>query len=181
VLGGMGGSLLPDGVARVPIAAHVDERGSLRELFRASWGTGVAPVQWNLARSAAGVMRGVHCHLHHADYLMVVDGTLFLGLHDLRPGSATEGASALVPLEATDVAVVIPPGVAHGFYFPEPTTHLYAVTREFDPADELGCTWRDHELAIEWPCDAPILSPRDAAAGSLSELRHAVRAAAAAS
>jgi dTDP-4-dehydrorhamnose 3,5-epimerase len=176
----MGGSLLPAGVERVPITAHVDERGSLRELFRASWGTGVELVQWNLGRSAAGVLRGVHCHLRHADYLMVLDGTLILGLHDLRPGSATEGASALLALEATDVAVVIPTGVAHGFYFPEPATHLYAVTHEFDPSDELGCTWRDPDLGIEWPCDAPLLSPRDAAAPPLSQLRHAVRAAAAA-
>jgi dTDP-4-dehydrorhamnose 3,5-epimerase len=176
----MGEGLLPAGVARVAIAAHVDERGSLRELFRASWGTGVDPVQWNLGRSAAGVLRGVHCHLHHADYLMVLDGSLLLGLHDLRPGSATEGASALVTLEPTEVAVIIPPGVAHGFYFPKPTTHLYAVDREFDPADELGCNWRDPELGIEWPCDAPILSARDAAAPPLNVLRDAVRAGAAA-
>ena len=74
-------------------------------------------------------------------------------------------------------AVVIPEGVAHGFYYPEPTVHLYGMTEEFDPADDLGCTWNDPALGLAWPCTAPILSARDAAAPPLSVLRDAVRAA----
>ena len=140
----------------------------------------MAPVQWNVSRSRPGVLRGVHCHVRHADYLTVLDGTLVLGLHDLRAGSPTEGRSVLLSLTAATGAVVIPPGVAHGFWFPEPTAHLYAVTEEFDPSDELGCTWADPELGIDWPCTEPILSPRDAQAPPLSVLRDAVRGAIAA-
>jgi dTDP-4-dehydrorhamnose 3,5-epimerase len=166
---------LPGGVELVPISPHTDERGSFAEVFRDSWPTGVSPAQWNVCRSRAGVLRGVHCHLRHADYLMLLDGRLVLGLHDLRPGSSTEGWSGLLDLPAGELGVVIPPGVAHGFYFPDPSLHLYAVTHEFDPTDELGCTWNDPELGLDWPCAAPLLSPRDQQAPPLDFLRDAVR------
>lgn len=164
--------LLPEGVALLPLEPHVDERGVFTELFRTSWDVGVAPVQWNAVRSEANVLRGVHAHLRHADYLTLVVGRATIGLHDLRPGSLTEGLGAAVELDAREPgALVIPVGVAHGFYFHEPSVHVYAVSHEFDPADELGCRWDDPGLGIEWPCREPLLSPRDRELGSLSELR----------
>jgi len=77
----------------------------------------------------------------------------------------------------TPAALTIPTGVAHGFFFHEPSLHVYAVSHEWDPADELGCRWDDPGLAIPWPCTNPALSERDRELGSLSELRDAVRAA----
>ena len=38
---------------------HADARGSLTELFRDEWGTGIQPVQWNASHSAPNVLRGV--------------------------------------------------------------------------------------------------------------------------
>lgn len=67
-------------------------------------------------------------------------------------------------------AVVIPPGVAHGFYFPVPSIHIYSVTEYWDPADELGCQWSDPELGIPWDVRNPQISPRDAALPSLEAL-----------
>jgi len=72
--------------------------------------------------------------------------------------------------------VSIPTGVAHGFYFHEPSVHLYAVSHYWDPADELACHWTDPDLGIPWPAAEPILSERDAAAGTLSQLRDQLRA-----
>ena len=73
---------------------------------------------------------------------------------------------------------MIPVGVAHGFYFhSERSVHVYAVSHEFDPADELGCRWDDPELDIVWPCSAPLISSRDKTLGSLSDLRAVWRAA----
>ena len=57
---------LPAGVALRPLRMHRDERGVLTEIFRESW-AGLAAVQWNAVRSAAGVLRGVHVHVRHAD------------------------------------------------------------------------------------------------------------------
>jgi dTDP-4-dehydrorhamnose 3,5-epimerase len=164
---------LPAGVGYRALTTHLDDRGGFTELFRDEWGTGVAPVQWNAVRSAPGVLRGVHCHPLHADALAVPVGHLRLGLSDLRPESPTSGLACVVDLRAEAMALVtIPPGVAHGFYFPEPSVHVYAVDRTWDPADELGCRWDDPQLGIEWgPIGDPLISLRDARLGSLAELR----------
>ena len=122
--------------------------------------------------SRSHALRGVHVHTTHDDYLVLLQGRLLLGLHDLRSDSPTSRSSALVELApgAAQVAFV-PHGVAHGFYFPEPSYHVYGVTHYWNPADELGCHWDDPELAIPWPRMAPRLSPRDAALPSLRALR----------
>lgn len=155
------------------LTTHVDDRGGFTELFRDEWATGVSPVQWNAVRSAAGVLRGVHCHPLHADALTVPAGRMRLGLSDLRRESPTSGLACVLELRAEAMALVtIPPGVAHGFYFPEPSLHIYAVDRTWDPADELGCRWDDLGLGIDWgPIGQPLLSPRDAQLSSLAVLR----------
>ena len=163
--------LLPDGVELHPLTTHADERGSFTELFRESWPTGVRPVQWNVVRSEPNVLRGVHVHIVHADYLTVVDGHATVGLRDLRRDSPTSGLATAVELRADEMAaIVIPTGVAHGFWFREPSLHVYAVTAYWDTADELGCHWADPGLELPWDPVDPALSARDASAGTLDEL-----------
>jgi dTDP-4-dehydrorhamnose 3,5-epimerase len=170
--------MLPHGVSLRPLTPHMDDRGVFTELFRDSWELEVAPAQWNVVRSEANVLRGVHAHLRHDDYLTLVVGRATIGLHDLRPASPTEGLGVAVELDAREpAALTIPTGVAHGFYFHEPSVHVYAVSHEFDPADELGCRWDDPALRIDWPCREPLVSPRDRDLGPLSELRRVWRAA----
>lgn len=165
------GIALPAGVALHQLTSHRDERGSFTELYRREWGTGVDPLQWNVVASEAGVLRGVHVHVRHADYLTVVRGRASVGLRDLRSRSQTAGRSALVELRAEAMtAIVIPPGVAHGFLFHEPSTHVYAVTHYWDLEDELGCHWADPALEIPWPEPPAMLSERDSAAPSLDAL-----------
>jgi dTDP-4-dehydrorhamnose 3,5-epimerase len=119
--------MLPSGVELRLLEPHPDERGVFTELFRDSWGLPVEPVQWNAVRSEANVLRGVHVHWRHADYLTVVLGRATIGLHDLREGSPTDGFGTAVELDArAPAAISIPPGVAHGFYFHEPSLHVYA-------------------------------------------------------
>src|SRR6266550_587769 len=62
---------LLQGVTLRSLQTHHDERGSLTELFRASWETGIDAVQWNHSVSKARVLRGVHVHVKHADYLIL--------------------------------------------------------------------------------------------------------------
>jgi dTDP-4-dehydrorhamnose 3,5-epimerase len=165
------GESLPQGVSLRSLQTHHDERGSLTELFRASWVAGTDVVQWNYSESKARVLRGVHVHVKHADYLILLRGRATIGLRDLRIGSPTESMTALVEMQGTKPhALTIPPGVAHGFYFHEPSTHLYAVSEYWDKRDELGCRWADPELEINWPDVAPLISERDAALPSLREL-----------
>lgn len=143
-----------------------DDRGTFTELFRAEWGSGPAPLQWNAVRSRPAVLRGVHVHPAHHDYLTALHGTLLLGLHDLRPESPTCGTSTFLTLSGhRPTAVAIPPGVCHGFYFPEPTTHVYGVSEYWNLDDELGCRFDAPELRLDWPDTNPVLSQRDRDAG----------------
>ncbi len=161
----------PDGVALHRFTTHRDARGSFTEVFRAEWDVGVAPVQWNAVSSEQGSLRGVHVHLRHDDYLLYLKGRASVGLRDLRRGSPTEGMSALLELgEDRLSAIVIPHGVAHGFYHHEPSLHLYAVSRYWDAADELGCHWADPDLELSWPAEPTLVCERDATAPSLAEL-----------
>ncbi|MBI2690332.1 MAG: dTDP-4-dehydrorhamnose 3,5-epimerase family protein [Solirubrobacterales bacterium] len=162
---------LPDGVELHALEPHHDERGVFTELFRDEWNSATEPVQWNVVRSVAGVLRGVHVHVTHHDYLVVVDGSMVLGLCDLRPQSPSHGAALTLELRSDEPqAVAIPPGVAHGFYFPEASIHVYAVSHYWDLADELGCRWDDPDLAIPWSHQEATIAPRDAQLPPLSEL-----------
>jgi dTDP-4-dehydrorhamnose 3,5-epimerase len=101
----------------------------------------------------------------------MVMGEMVLYLHDLRPASPTHRLSVLLRLQAEDLHLaVVPVGVAHGFYFPEPACLVYSVSDYFDGSDEFGCRWDAPELGVAWPCDAPVLSDRDRNAGSYAEM-----------
>ena len=166
--------MLPRGVTLHRLEPHADDRGVFTELFRESWELPVKPVQWNIVQSQANVLRGVHAHVRHLDFLTVVAGRATIALHDLREEAGSEGLAATVELTAADPhAILIPTGVAHGFYFHEPSVHVYSVSHEWDPSDELGCRWDDPDLGIDWPCSEPIVSERDRSAAPLSALRNA--------
>jgi dTDP-4-dehydrorhamnose 3,5-epimerase len=162
---------LPDGVALHRLTSIHDSRGSFTELFRDEWGVGVAPKQWNASTSEAGAIRGVHVHPWHDDYFLVLKGRVTIGLRDLRRGSRTEGLSATVELTEDPVtAIVMPHGVAHGFYYHEPSVHVYAVSEYWNMEDELGCHWADPALEIDWPGEPTLVSARDASAPPLAHL-----------
>jgi len=162
---------LPSGVKLQPLRTHNDHRGAFTEIFRENWNAGVAPVQWNVVTSEPGVLRGVHVHHTHDDYLLISHGRAQIGLQDLRRGSPTEGLAAVVEMRGDAMeALTIPRGVAHGFYFIEPSMHIYAVSHYWNEEDELGCAWNDPALDIPWTPEIPILSERDRNAGSLAEM-----------
>jgi len=140
-------------------------------MFRDEWALGPRPLQWNVVRSEANVLRGVHAHRTHVDYLAMVMGEMVLCLHDLRPDSPTHRLSLLLRLQAHDLHLaVVPVGVAHGFYFAKPACLVYSVSEYFDKADEFGCRWDESALGVMWPCHDPVLSDRDRTAGSYPEM-----------
>ncbi|MCC7494709.1 MAG: dTDP-4-dehydrorhamnose 3,5-epimerase family protein [Fimbriimonadaceae bacterium] len=161
------------GVWHHRLDSHPDSRGDFTEVWRDEWALCRQPVQWNLARNRAGVLRGVHLHHRHHDYLVLTAGSAVFGLADLRAGSPTEGVRICLTITSETLqGLVIPPGVAHGFWFAEPATHLYAVSHYWAHDDELGVRWNDPDLALPWPAavGAPLLSPRDQTLGPLADL-----------
>jgi len=153
---------LPDGVSLFKLKMNPDHRGKFTEIYRESWFDAPRPLQWNVVSSGANVLRGVHVHVDHSDYLILIQGRALFALRDLRRGSPTEGRVSLVEADGDRLqALVIPPGIAHGFYFHTSSIHLYGVTEYWNPEDELGCHYADPELQISWPGSRPILSDRD--------------------
>lgn len=167
----------PTGVTGVDLlwlTPQDDQRGCFLELVRNAWLEPHVPLQWNLVVSGPSVLRGMHWHESHTDYLAVVGGELLVALADLRIGSPTEGAHELLRLALGRPAVLaIPVGVAHGFWTACSSAVLYGVTRYWDPYDEFGVWWNDPALGIAWPPEVrePVLSERDRTLPRLGEGR----------
>lgn len=162
---------LPEGVRLTPLASHFDSRGDLTEIFRQSWTREFQALQWNLVRSEANTLRGFHVHPRHHDYLVMVDGLMQIALKDMRPGSPTENLAATLSLDAAiPASIAIPPGVGHGFYFPDKAIHIYSVSEYWSREEEIGCRWDDPELGISWGAPDAMLSHRDETAGTYSEM-----------
>jgi len=160
-----------DDVILSDLTPHTDHRGQLTEVFRQSWLPDTRFVQWNLVHSKGNALRGVHLHVKHADYLTVVANRMIIGLKDMRRGSDSFERECCVELNAdTSQTIFIPVGVAHGFWFPEPASFLYAVSDYFNHDDELAVKWNDPELGMFDHSLSPLLSERDQAAGSYSAL-----------
>lgn len=157
----------------------VDERGAFMESWRGGWFAGFVAAQANLSWSEENVLRGLHWHARQADVWSVVSGRCRIALVDLRADSPTHRASAVVEVDTDDerVALLIPPGVAHGFYARSPVLLQYLVDRAYDGTDEFGLAWDDAEVAITWPTERPLLSERDRSNPSLDEAIAAVTAA----
>ncbi|OLE79928.1 MAG: hypothetical protein AUG74_01215, partial [Bacteroidetes bacterium 13_1_20CM_4_60_6] len=124
-------------------------------------------------------LRGMRLHCQRTDYVIAIEGRVLVGLHDLRPDSASCGTGALYDLHGdAPAALVIPPGVIHGFYMPQRAAHIIGLSHCHGFGDDhLGCRWDDAGLGIAWPCIDPILVERDSDSGSLEGLRAAYAAA----
>lgn len=161
---------------------HEDDRGVFTEVFREEWDIGVRPIQWNVVRNKAGILRGVHVHLTHWDYLLIVDGVARIGLHDPRENSPTRGMSRMLDVSGEEiVGLIIPPGVFHGFFFKTNSMHVYSVSHYWDPIDdEFGCRFDDPNLGMDWGETPPRVSERDASLPSfpalMQEIGHRIHA-----
>lgn len=92
------------------LTAHLDERGTLTEIFRATddaHGFGQAYI----TTAAKGVIKAWHCHHEQWDRWFCVSGSAKVGLFHVATGEAqTVILSAGFPQLLT-----IPPGIYHGF------------------------------------------------------------------
>jgi dTDP-4-dehydrorhamnose 3,5-epimerase len=153
-----------EGVLRIPIPRHDDDRGWFAELRRDS--ALPAPMrQTNIVFSRAGVVRALHYHERgQSDLFACLEGTARVVVLDRESGETfTEDIG-----EDNPVAIYIPGHHAHGYEALTDTLFCYHVSAEYDPADpdELTIPWNDPRVAHLWSTSTPILSARDAAAAS---------------
>ena len=138
-----------------------DARGFFTESFNqqafdAATGTRYEFVQDNHSRSCQGVLRGLHYQLPpHAQgkLVRVVQGAVWDVAVDIRPHSPTFGQWVAETLTAENHKQLwLPPGFAHGFVVLSDTaTFFYKCDNFFNKTAEAGVSYRDPELAIDWP------------------------------
>jgi len=127
-----------------------------------------------MARSAAGVIRGLHVRSGDGEEKLVrcTSGVIYDVIVDLRPDSPAYKTWVSVRLSgASQASVQIPAGCAHGYQvISGPADVLYYITGEYDPAQDLAVAHDDPELGITWPLPVTVMSARDRDAPPLAEV-----------
>jgi dTDP-4-dehydrorhamnose 3,5-epimerase len=140
------------GIKSVPLKVNSDPRGTLIEIFREGWQKGLQARQVNVMFSRGGSLRGSHVHRSHTDWFVMAMGRGVVGIRDVRRRSPAFGKTELLEIRAeAPQALVVPPGVIHGMFFPVDGILVTIESMFYDPTEELKVKWDDPELGIEWP------------------------------
>jgi dTDP-4-dehydrorhamnose 3,5-epimerase len=156
-----------------------DSRGFFLETYHqrkyAEGGVAGPFVQDNHSRSVRGTLRGLHAQVGRPQGKLVraVAGEMFDVAVDIRRGSQSFGRWVGVVLSGENFRqLYIPPGFAHGFcVLSERVDVEYKCTDFYDASAEIAILWDDPDIGIQWPIREPMLSPKDAGAPRLSEIR----------
>jgi dTDP-4-dehydrorhamnose 3,5-epimerase len=159
------------GVHRIDLEPFADERGffarsyCVRELAAAGIEAPIVQtsLSWNPRR---GTLRGLHWQAPPDEETKIVRcarGRIHDVLVDLRPDSPTYLRHVAVELSGEERnAVVVPPGVAHGFLTLEDGCEVhYAMSAFHAPASARGARWNDPAFGISWPAAVEVVSERD--------------------
>lgn len=166
------------GLVQIELDVFRDPRGRFVELYRQpryeAAGIDRPFVQDNFSWSVRGTLRGLHYQLGRPQgkLVTVIKGTVFDVAVDIRQGSPTFGQWYGVELSDTNMRqLYVPPGFAHGFcVLSDEAGFLYKCTDLYSPQDERGIVWNDPALSIAWPVTAPLLSAKDQAYKSLTDM-----------
>ncbi|MDA8873307.1 dTDP-4-dehydrorhamnose 3,5-epimerase [Alphaproteobacteria bacterium] len=171
-------TILP-GVLIIEPRVFEDTRGFFKETFQLAryreCGIDAPFLQDNFSRSKKGVLRGLHLQKSRPQGKLVScpRGVIFDAVVDINPISPTFGKYLGIEIsEYNHLQVWIPPGYAHGFCVISDEADLqYKCTDIYSPEDESGLIWDDPEVAIDWPLEAPELSPKDLLLPTLAQIR----------
>lgn len=164
---------------------HADLRGGVFEWFSESsfaemTGHRFTMRQANCSMSSTGVLRGLHfaeVPPGQAKYVTCVRGSVFDVVVDVRVGSPTYGRWDGVRLDdVTRRSMYLSEGLAHGFLaLEENSTVMYLCSAPYTPVREHTIAANDPDIGIDWPLtpDRQVLSPRDATAPTLAEVKAA--------
>jgi dTDP-4-dehydrorhamnose 3,5-epimerase len=169
-----------DGPMLIKPRVFGDERGFFSETYRrsvfADLGIEEEMVQDNHSRSTGNIVRGMHLQIGDgvAKLVRCGRGQIFDVVVDLREGSPTYGQWEGHELSDENALIFyVPVGFAHGFCaLSDVVDVIYKQSAYYDPELERSISYRDPDIAIEWPIPVEDLipSPRDAQAPTLREL-----------
>ncbi len=168
------------GVVVIQPKVHEDSRGFFMETYRAEAlaeaGIRDSFVQDNHARSARGVLRGLHYQLRQpqAKLCRVVWGEVFDVAVDIRLDSPSFGQWVGVTLsEQNKLQIYVPRGFAHGYVVRSETAEfLYKCSDYYEPSDDRGVLWSDPAIGIAWDVTDPMVSAKDQQYPRLAEVPH---------
>jgi dTDP-4-dehydrorhamnose 3,5-epimerase len=157
-----------------------DQRGFFLETYQfdryAANGISRPFIQDNLSRSAYGVIRGLHLQnpSTQGKLVSVVRGRVLDVAVDVRVGSPHFGRHVAVELsDESRRQLWVPRGFAHGFaVLSETADFSYKCDNAYSPTDEIVVRWDDPAIGINWGIENPSLSPRDAAAPLLADVKN---------
>jgi dTDP-4-dehydrorhamnose 3,5-epimerase/CDP-3, 6-dideoxy-D-glycero-D-glycero-4-hexulose-5-epimerase len=125
------------------------------------------------SRSKKGVIRGMHFQLpphHHSKVVFCPGGTVLDVLLDLRTGEGYGRSVGIVLSAANPSALIIPPGIAHGFLaLDDDSLMVYKTSTEHAPSHDVGLRWDG--FGFDWGCAAPIVSDRDRGHPAFADFR----------
>ncbi len=157
-------------IAPEPIS---DARGSFARLYCgqefADAGLAFAPVQMSASFSPLPrTLRGMHWQedpFGETKLVRVTQGAVFDVAVDLRPASPTYCRWFAQELNASNrLALLIPPGFAHGLLTLAPDTEvLYAMDRAHAPHAAHGARFDDPAFGIDWPAAPAMIGAKDEA------------------
>jgi dTDP-4-dehydrorhamnose 3,5-epimerase len=106
---------LPEGMVLRSLPTHVDDRGSVCELYDPRWGAHADPMVFAyMFTILPGKAKGWGIHREHDDRYAFIGGRMELVFHDARPDSQTSGLTSTVRLsEHNRTLLTIPTGVWH--------------------------------------------------------------------
>ena len=168
------------GLYIIDIERHEDGRGYFARTycgqeFRAN---GLKPMtaQSNLSFNVSrGTLRGLHFQyppVAEAKYVRCTRGSIFDVAVDLRPESPTYLDHVAVHLSAENArGLYMPERFAHGFITLEDNTELtYLMGASYAPGSDGGLRYDDPDLGVKWPLPVDVISTRDLAWKTLSEI-----------
>ena len=127
---------LPHGARTRDAVTHIDDRGSLFEIFSTAWGFDEEPFEYvYCATIRPGVVKGWALHKEHEDRYFSLSGEMRVVLYDVRPESPTYGQVFEVTLSDKHRRLLtIPTHVWHADYnFGQTETFLLNMpTRRYD-------------------------------------------------
>lgn len=168
------------GVFGVESDIHMDNRGSFQRIYcGGEWrDQGLEPIEAQSAISrnrTEGTLRGLHFIPEgegEAKLVRCIRGRIFDVAVDLRPNSPTRLQHFALQLSADlGNALYLPRGIAHGFItLEEDCDVLYQFSRSHRPSLERGVRWDDPEIGIDWPIAPAVMSDKDRALPTVSEI-----------
>ena len=168
-----------EGLWEITPVLRPDDRGVFLEAFKAdvlseAIGHPFTLTQMNVSVSSAGTVRGIHfadVPVGQAKYVQCFSGAILDVVVDIRVGSPTFGQWDAIELNATSrKALYISEGLGHAVCaLSDDATVGYLCSEPYAPTREHGIHPLDADLALPWPGDDVVLSPKDAAAPALAE------------